>query len=75
MVKFLLFLQGYYNYGINLYPFLFPLSVILYLVDITLIVFNNYNTFTIIGFVGYCIFFLGILIGYILEDKYKLTNG
>ena len=73
MIKFIRFIKEFMEYGRERYPYLFIISLVLYLGDLIQLIMNKYNELIIIAIVLFTIFFGGILIGFIL-DKNKEKN-
>ena len=73
MIKFIRFIKEFMKYGREKYPYLFVISLVLYLGDLIQLIMNKHNELTIIAIVLFTIFFGGILIGFIL-DKNKENN-
>lgn len=63
------FVLGYWRYGIRRYPFLFRLSVLLFILDLFMLAMNTYNGWTLAGTVGYIIFFMSVLGEYLLNRQ------
>ena len=63
------FILGYWRYGIRRYPFLFRLSVLLFMLDLFMLAMNTYNGWTLIGTAGYIMFFMSVLGEYLLNRR------
>ena len=57
------------NYGRHTYPYLFEISIVLYLLDIIQLCIHKENGWTILAFVLYTIWFLGIIIACVFQYK------
>lgn len=66
------FIGDFIEFGIDLYPYLFSISVVLLGLDILSLCLNRFNIFTIIGTVLLTIYFIGIYIAYIHKRLHNL---
>ena len=67
-------INKFVKYGNNKYPILFPISLLLFLIDIIMLFFNKFNSFTIIAIVLYTLFFGGIFVGFLIDEHDKKKN-
>ena len=72
MINLIKFSKYFMNYGHTTYPYLFEISIVLYLTNIIQLCINKENGWTILALVLYTIWFAGIIIGCIF--KYKKEN-
>ena len=72
MINLIKFSKYFMNYGHTTYPYLFEISIVLYLMDIIQLCIHKENGWTILALVLYTIWFDGIIIGCIF--KYKKEN-
>jgi hypothetical protein len=72
MINLIKFSKYFMNCGHTTYPYLFEISIVLYLVDIIQLCMHKENGWTILALVLYTIWFLGIFIECLF--KYKKEN-